>query len=658
MKKGILIISVIFFASRSLLFGQILRYENKRFIDYSSIDKSVRPQDDFYHFANGNWITLQMQQNEPMIAPYISLYKDNEAYIDSLLKNLIDTSHERSKISKNLSKFYKSGYNQNLLDKYSQKSIVPYFSKIEMIQNTASLPIFFATNIYEPTKHIINIAATENDSGYYIATLSFSALNLPVDYYTNQASNLYLTNYSDYLKSVLQESGYAEQKAFDLANKIVLLEKDIAVSLMPNGQSNTSLVNISENKIIKKFFEALKVVPSILKVNDMRYLKELDTVLNKYPLEVWHAKLKTDYIIYNSKKLSSIYQNLFYEYFDNKLVSKKITKETREEYLISYMKNNLRESLGKLFVENRFTNSEKEQVANLYINLKSVLSSRIINRPWLNEQTKSKIIEKLNLLIAKIAYPDKWSTYTNINFSENNFFQNTRQVYQASKKVNIGLIDKKVNRNIWTFPVYGIGQSYSQTSNAFTIVAGYLQPPFYDIKMSDAEFYGGIGTTIAHEMTHAFDNNGRFYNGFGVKTNYWTQTDSINFEKVTNPIIKQYDGVLIQDSLNVNGKLTLGENIADLGGLAIAYEAFTKTMEYKSNRVLNGFTPEQRFFIAYAQRMVEKTNLEVLRWQLNQVWPPAFVRINETLKNFKPFQKAFIINEKDKMFQKTQNEVW
>lgn len=326
--------------------------------------------------------------------------------------------------------------------------------------------------------------------------------------------------------------------------------------------------------------------------------------------------------------------------------------------MANFIKNNLKEILGIIYIENKFSKASKQDIEYLFLKLKNVFAKQIKNNKWLNVNTKKIAIEKLDKMLSNIGYPNSWNPYTAINFDSTDFFRNTSLIYRIGKEANLKLIDKEIDKSIWTFPVYGIGQSYNTNTNRFTIVAGFLQSPFYSKTMDDAVIYGSIATTIGHEMAHGFDNNGHLYDANGIKINWWTESDSLNFVKATQPLVEQFNNVVVLDSIHINGNLTLGENIADLVGITIAYQAFTSTATFKSNKLINGYTPMQRFFIAYAQRAKEKLSNEAIKWQTTQVWAPQNVRINETLKNFKPFQQAFKVKIGEKMYRSKQFKVY
>jgi putative endopeptidase len=294
-------------------------------------------------------------------------------------------------------------------------------------------------------------------------------------------------------------------------------------------------------------------------------------------------------------------------------------------------------------------------------NLQSTLRTRIQNEPWMSDSTKTKAIDKLSAVVKKIGYPDHWKDYSSIEIDSTNLIQNLQNIGQWRYQYNIDKLGKPTDRSEWFMTPPTVNAYYNPSFNEIVFQAGILQPPFYYSGADNAVNYGAIGMVIGHEMSHGFDDQGSKYDKYGNLNNWWTKKDSIQFHKLTQKLVKQYDQYTVLDSLHVKGKLTLGENIGDNGGIAIAYAAFQNTSEAKKGKKINGLTPDQRFFLAYAQVWRIKSRPQALELQVrNNPHSPPKYRVNGPLSNMKPFYKAFNVQPGDSMYRadSVRTTVW
>ena len=321
----------------------------------------------------------------------------------------------------------------------------------------------------------------------------------------------------------------------------------------------------------------------------------------------------------------------------------------------------LGDALGQLYVKKYFPPESKQKVLDLINNIQQTYKERIEGLSWMSDSTKQKAIAKLNAMAKKVGYPEKWKDYSSINISRDDFIQNLKNIGHYSYQYQINMIGKPVDRSEWWAPPVFVAARYDNHKNDITFFTGILQPPFFYINGDDAMNYGGIGVIIGHEFTHGFDDQGRLFDALGNRNNWWLPADSANFRKRADRVVNQYNQSLVIDTLHINGELSLGENIADVGGLAIAYYAFKKTEEGKSHKNIGGLTPDQRFFIAFAKIYRIKMSPEILRTiVLTDPHSPLQYRVNNPLSDLPAFYTAFGIKPGDKMYMpdSTRAEVW
>ena len=312
----------------------------------------------------------------------------------------------------------------------------------------------------------------------------------------------------------------------------------------------------------------------------------------------------------------------------------------------------LGDALGKIYVERYFPPSAKSYMEKMVDNLKAAFKEHIEQLQWMSDSTKTRALAKLNAIVKKIGYPDKWKDYSTIHISRDSVINNIRQIAIWKYHYNIDKLGKPVDRSEWGMTPPTVNAYYSDRSNDINFPAGILQPPFYFRNGDDAINYGAIGWVIGHEMTHGFDDGGSRFDLYGDLKDWWTKKDKQRFDSLTNQIVKQYDSYTVLDTVHVNGKLTEGENIADNGGLAIAYTAFQKTEEAHKDTLINGLTPDQRFFLATAQVWKLKRRPELLLTHVNSdPHSPAKYRVIGTMSNMPEFYRAFNVKPGDKMYR-------
>lgn len=381
-----------------------------------------------------------------------------------------------------------------------------------------------------------------------------------------------------------------------------------------------------------------------------------DSLLAAVPVSTWKVYLQWNVLKDNASFLSSHFENAAFEF--NKALTGQKVQTPRWERMSRLIDRQLGELLGQLYVQKYFKPEAKKRMEALVANMQKTYEKRIKQLDWMGEETKVKALEKLYAYTDKIGYPDKWKDYKGVIINRNYFMGNVRGAAKWQYDYSLGRLHKTVDKTEWGMTPPTVNAYYSPQRNEIVFPAGILRAPFFDEKADDALNYGGIAAVIGHEISHGFDDQGRQFDSKGNLKDWWTEKDAEEFKKRTDRIVKQYNGFTVLDTLHVNGRLTLGENIADLGGLSIAYEAFKNTPEGKANPVINGFTADQRFFINWAQiwrnNILPETAAQRI---LTDSHAPGEYRTNAPLENIDAFYKAFDVKKGDKMYVSPENRI-
>ena len=391
-------------------------------------------------------------------------------------------------------------------------------------------------------------------------------------------------------------------------------------------------------------------------VNNPAFFKEVAAMMNTVSLNDWKTYLQWNILKSAAPYLSKSFVDASFAF--NQVVSGQRTQTPRWERMSLLTDGSIGELLGQLYVKEYFTPAAKVRMVELVSNLRKAFAVRINNLDWMSAETKVKALAKLAAFRPKIGYPDKWRNYDGLAINANTYFENIKNVGKWNYNYMIGQLGKPVDRERWGMTPPTVNAYYNATLNEIVFPAGILQFPFFDPKADDALNYGGIGAVIGHEMSHGFDDNGSKYDADGTLRNWWTDEDRSKFDAKTKTLAKQFDDYTVQDSIHVNGKLTLGENIGDLGGLNVAYEAFKMTPQGKSSATIDGFTPDQRFFLAWAQvwrgNIIPQTEAQLI---ITDTHSPGQYRTIGAPVNMDAWYNAFNVKEGDKLYKKPEDRI-
>lgn len=646
----------------------------KKYIDPANMDLSVKPGDDFYRYVSGTWI-----KNNPIPASRtrwssaVALAEISSSNIKSILEEDAKKP-EADKISKILGDFYASGMDSIHIEELGFTPIKPELDRISKINSLSEIINEIATlrvrGIASPLFGFF-IGTDSKNTNQYIAQFGQGGTTLPDrDYYIKKSpknDNL-KTAYKSFITDLFKLTGTDENTARENADAILTLETKIAEAQMSRVEMRDP-IKLYNKFLIDDFSKTTTTInwkqlmakmmvtgqDSIL-VSNPKFLRFADSLLPATPVTVWKTYLQWYILKNNAAYLSNAFVQRNFQF--SKVLSGQKEITPRWQRMSSLIDGNLGELLGQQYVALHFKPEAKKRMIELVDNLQAAFAKRINGLDWMTTETKQKALQKLSTFKRKIGYPDKWKTYDGIVIKRNDYLGNIRSCNAWGYADRISKLGKPVDKTEWNFTPPTINASYSPTKNEITFPAGILQSPFFELDADDAINYGGIGAVIGHEMTHGFDDQGRKYDADGNLRDWWNEEDAKQFNLKADKIVAQYNDYTILDTVHVNGKLTLGENLADLGGLSIAYDAFKNTAQGKSTKKINGYTPDQRFFYSWAQiwrgSILPETAAQFI---ITDPHSPAQHRANGVLQNFTPFYQAFNISKEDKMYKEEKDRV-
>jgi putative endopeptidase len=646
------------------------------FFDTSGIDSTVKPGDNFFEFANGKWMkNTTIPADQSGWGSFYTLYDDNLKNLKTVIEEAARANGKQGGLEQKVADYYASGMDTVAIEKLGTAPIKDGLAKINAITNAAQLAAYFAAQNAEGGNSPMSmyVGADEKNSTTNIATFTQAGTSLPEkDYYTrsDSATKAARAALQTYATTLFTLSGADAATAAKNAVTVLSVETEIAKSHRTpveqrDPQANYNKMALADlekqqpNLQWQNFFAAIKTKVDSVNVAQPGYYATLNKLVASQPIGAWKTKLTFDYLSDHAGLLTKAFRDADFAY--SKTFSGQAEDEMRWKKMVSRVDGGLPELLGQLYVKKYFTADAKKRMDELVNNLIIAFENRVKNLDWMGDSTKAKAIVKLKAIIKKIGYPTKWKNYDDVTIDKNNFFANAKSVQKHNQAESVAKIGKPVDKTEWGMSAPTVNAYYNPTFNEIVFPAGILQFPFFDVNADDAINYGGIGMVIGHEITHGFDDQGSQYDADGNLKNWWTKEDNDKFKAKTGAVVKQYNAYTMFGNLHVNGELTLGENLADIGGLAIAYDAFKMTKQGKDTVKIDGFTPDQRFFLGYAQVWRIKNKDETMRTRLNtDPHSPEMFRINGPTTNFTPFYSAWAVKENDKMYLKEADraKIW
>ena len=648
-------------------------------INIANIDPSVKPCEDFFHYASGNWLKNNaIPDAQSSWGAFNELIDRNQLTLRTILTSVAANSSKAAKgtNTQKVGDFYGSAMDSVAIEAAGLKYLKPHLDRIMAINSLADEQKFLA----DPKAHAgsvwfgSGVGQDEKISTQYAVQLSQGGLTLPDrDYYLKddaRSKNIrtaYQTYQVNIFKMLGDDQATAEKNAAAVTrietrlakaskNRVDLRDPYANYNKMTLAEANAAFPNLALPMALKE--EGLGSAKEVI-VGQPDFLKEVSAALQQEPIADQKQYLRWHLVTSVVPALPKAYGDEAFKYSQALSGAKK--QQPRWKRSLGATDRALGEAFGQLYVDKAFSPAAKARAKQMIENLRVAYAERIQATDWMSAATKKEALKKLNAFTVKIGYPDKWKNYSTLNISRESYLNNLLAAREWANKDEISHFGKPIDRGEWGMTPPTVNAYYNPPMNEIVFPAGILQPPFYDPKADDAVNYGGIGAVIGHEMTHGFDDQGRQYDAQGNLRDWWTKDDADKFNAKAAIVGKQYDAFSPLDSVHVNGKLTMGENLADLGGLTIAYQAFEKTPQAKAKVKIDGFTPEQRFFLGFAQ--IWRTNIrpEAVRQQV-QTDPhsPGQFRTNGPLMNMPEFYQAFGCQDGNKMMRPTadRSKIW
>ena len=645
-------------------------------VDVASIDRSVQPCDNFYLFANGGWLkTHPIPEDKPRWGTFNILADHNLEELHSILDDLAKDKSAQGSIEQKLSDFYRLGMDTARLDQQKLQPVESDLQAIRAIKDQDSLRAVIVRLHRKGIHPFFIFSSTQDakDSEKVIGQLVQGGLGLPDrDYYTrsDEKSKKLLDQYQTHLVANLQQLGATPEEATRRGTQILELEKGLATASltkvqMRDPQATYHLVGLDElSKTAphfnwREYFKEMGA-PPLQSVNlaTPDFLKYVDGVMATTDLSALKQYLEWSLLRSSADYLSENLGDLHYEFYGKALTGAP-KQAPRWQRVVRSTDHYLGEALGKKYVEKTFPPEAKQHIQELVGNLEAVLKEDIQQLGWMSAETKQQAQAKLAGLHLKIGYPDHWRDYSPLDIKDDSYLANVWRAESFEVQRDLNKIGKPQDHSEWYMTPPTVNAYYDPQNNEIVFPAGILQPPFFSVNVDDAVNYGGIGMVIGHEITHGFDDEGRQYDAKGNLRNWWTPSDLTNFQKLADGVSEQFSGYSVSDGLKINGKLVLGESLADLGGLHLAYQAYERSLQGKPRQTLDGFTPEQRFFLGYARVWAMNLRPEYERLQVNtDPHPHPRYRVNGPLSNMEEFTAAFACKPGCAMFRSQRNRLW
>jgi len=639
-------------------------------LDFSNQDQSVRPQDDLYRHFNGGWLkSAVIPADRATDGAFMALRIQSEARVREIIEGATG-SDEATKISQ----IYKSFMDAAAVN---AKGASPIAAELAEVDSISSITDFISTLSKLEARGTSGIFGTfiyadMKDASTNILYLQQGGISLPDEaYYRDEKYAVIRTAYLAHVTAMFtlaKVSNPAENAA-----KVMALETSIASHHWDQVKDRDA--TLTYNKMDRAQVKALMpafdwelyltageipaiVLDSVI-VQQPSFFEGLGAILAGFDADAWKAWLKWHIISGAAPYLSDEFTNENFAFFGKTLSG---TPELRERWkrAVSMIEGSLGEAVGKVYVQKYFPAEAKVRMENLVANLIEAYRVSINELAWMSPDTKVKALEKLGKFRPKIGYPDKWRDYSALKTTPDDLYGNVGRVVKFQRDHELSKIGKPVDRDEWHMAPQTVNAYYNPVMNEIVFPAAILQPPFFGLDHDDAVNYGGIGAVIGHEIGHGFDDQGSKYDGDGALNNWWTDADRAAFEERTKALIAQYDALIPEEAtdVNVNGALTIGENIGDLGGLTIAFKAYQISLAGKPSPVIEGMSGEKRLMLSWAQIWRAKVRPEEMRRRIaTDPHSPAEFRCNQILKNFTPFYEEFGVTEKDALWLEEQSRV-
>jgi putative endopeptidase len=643
----------------------------------TNLDKSCKPCDDFYQFAMGGWMKNNpIPADRPSWSTGAELQEKNLAALRKIAESSAAAKAAAGSNEQKVGDFYASCMDTAAIESAGLKPTADTFAAIDAINDRNALLAQIAALHSQGIQAVFDFSSTQDfvDSTRVIGDADQGGLGLPDrDYYTrdDERSKSLRTDYVAHVGKMFQLLGDPAEKAAAESQTVINIETALAKASMTNVQlrdpqavyhklSAAQLKDLTPDWSWDAFFAAVGL-PGLPETNigQPDFFKEMNRQLSATPLADWKIYLRWHALHSDAPTLTDAIVQENFNFYGKRLAGT-AELQPRWKRCVQSVNRNVGEALGQVYVDKYFPPEAKARAKEMVLNLVSALRSDIPTLSWMTPETKKAAVAKLEAFNIKIGYPDKWRDYSKLTIDRSSYLLNVRRASAFENTRELGKIGKPVDRNEWGMTPPTVNAYYNPTLNEIVFPAGILQPPFYDPKADDAINYGGMGAVIGHEISHGFDDQGSQFDPRGNLRDWWTGDDRKNFDERATCVEKQFDSYEVEPGLHQNGKLVLGESIGDLGGMAIAYAAYEKSLEGKPRpKDLDGFTPEQRFFLGWAQVWGTNQRPEAARLQANtNPHPLARFRANGPLSDTAAFATAFGCKKGDAMVREQACKIW
>ncbi len=643
-------------------------------INLSYTDSTKKPSDDFFQFVNGGWISKnEIPADLGSYGSFVELREQNQNVLLTILRKAAESEkYGEGTDQRKAADFYSIGMDSVLAEKAGVSVLTTYLNQIQSIKNKKDIQEYLEQDVLNGGSAFFDLGVYPDlkKSDRMTAYITSGGIGLPErDYYlkTDDKSKEIRQKYLEHLANLFVLSGEKPAQAKKQADVVLKIETRLAQNMLSKEDSRdpyksyfpksvAELSALSPALDWKDYFRSLQIGLDTVVVTEPAFLQEYDRIVNDTRVDDIKTYLKAGLLRTSAPYMSHAFVQESFD-FNQKYLTGVEQMRPRWKRVLAITNNLIGEAIGQLYVEETFPPEAKQKAMDMVNNIKIAFGERIKQLDWMSDSTKQMALKKLSTFNVKIGYPDKWIDYSSLEVNKDpeksSYFQNVINANLFEAKRQLAKLGKPVDKSEWEMTPQTVNAYYNPQFNEIVFPAAILQPPFYDYRADEALNYGGIGAVIGHEISHGFDDQGAKFDGAGNLKNWFTENDLKRFEEKGKSLATQFDQYEPLPNVHLQGQFTLGENIGDLGGITVSYEGLQRHLKEHGNPgLIDGLTPEQRFFISWATIWRIKYRDESLRTQiLTNPHAPGMYRANGPLTNFTPFYEAFNVKEGDKMYR-------